>query len=363
MLLLTLLLSSTIALIGAPPPPPTTAPEWLDKFLAMDWKEVENLSRELDERRSEGHAETSALPLASSSTNQARQARPFPSAFLNMLLKHIQGETTNNELAAIAEHLRPDQQLDGRGESIIRKQPPNEASQANAATDKVVHIHDPPRLANRVDQAVQRAQEPKQGLTPANIDRLRRLMQERARPGALPMQVSDLRLLASALPARLPVPSAYTRAFSGQLTEELREYLAGLRSTEVVEKEMIDLNIDGEGSLYPTHEFFRPSTQAQVVRLPSRLVLIKAFTRQKFRVKHRLPITLTMWTLEEQRDGQVLMLRGVYGVSQRLSHAIRDSTDFSYVVRNLRLSGTYAGVHMILKPRDWRTYRRLITSL
>lgn len=323
-LTLLLVMHLTLVLRRVSAAPPSGLPSnWLEEFLARDWKAASEFIHSLADNQPHNPLAEPASP-------------PTPSALFDdeQLFERPASSSEEPPPPSLPSH-----------EAIAQVGPPERVQQPS-------NIHAPspgvPMLGQSSRQVV---------LPPQAEPRIEVFSHES--PGApendltnsqvriTHQQIEALQRAQAMLPNHMPLPTYYSWSPSTQLVQEMRHFLEAQQPGSTARdltspNNMLELPFDqgANSGFFFSSEFFRANQRVILLQLPSNAVLIKFFMRKRLVPDNPLGKTMTIWTLE-QRDGlPVLDLRAIWGIRDLVERHIKKTfvqspiNAIQYVVRS-----------------------------
>lgn len=260
------------------PSPPNSTPEWLERFLAMEWKEASEFSDLLaDQGRGHGSGVSFSRQDQRSGGSDSTDLLPSYTG------GHPESQPRDMSLSSMA--IPSASQLP---EQRSLSPPRSSTTQTHDLPDVSVHLY-------------------------------------RAVPYTL-----------ATLPAVLSLPADFVWLPSQQLMVETLDFFAHIRSD--LPASMTRLDVDERAILFQrgSWDYFTPKTKAHAIQLPTQVVFVKFSVQDRFVANNPRPQTMSIWTLENERGQSALGLRGLWGIRSIVQHIFTQSpASVSYTAKGL----------------------------
>lgn len=306
------------------PDTPAMSPEWLEEFLAFDWKKASDLDQRLADYQA---------------------ARPRD---ISPLEEVLYGPVRNSEIpeslkSPFSPPTADSQASSSSSDALSRVGPsslghiagPRDLHVASSSTAGQTRMHSWPFQAQNqhgsfmTTRASLPFEPPPAYLKLLEGGGIKRLMRHKSmsRDGKLPLELLVSRYSPINPPYSLFLPMTFRWLPSSQIMDETVAFLRDIRRDLVQPENMASISTRNLpiGAELKATDFFKVRNKIYLVRLPSQQVLLKFFVTHKIDRENRLAFTMTVWTLNVENGGLALSLRGVWGVREKVLLTIRDT--------------------------------------
>ena len=309
------------------PSPPRTSPDWVEKFLAMDWEQASKFSQELADQLHTHHEPIPPVPVTEDFSDAVNPTLPSqPTAAFDAPERNL-APASSYGIGTIAERQSGSWQQQSRDLNLPYNPNPVTFRAENPRRSGEMAL--PAPMLSSTPAHLSIAGEPLLSLPRQEAD-----VQDTL-PDVSVRHFTAARYTLATLPSVIRLPSSYVWLPSTLLIEEMTEFMATVRRDLPASMVLLHLDESSGTSALKSSEQFNFKNKAFAVELPSQLVLVKFFRKNRLVKNNPKATTMTIWTLELEDGQHVLGLRGVWGISSKVQYIFKTAPGLvGYIVRD-----------------------------
>ncbi|SPO22449.1 uncharacterized protein UTRI_01127 [Ustilago trichophora] len=319
-LLLLLHVAISLHSVGAPSPPKID-PDWLEKFLEMDWEQGSKI--EVETHQHGGNSHQSMSHLAGDMYIPAQSVvAPHQNALLHQSLASLRQDGREPSItSALRDPATSQPQLGASHGQQALHLPGLPSFDTNTAS---FHTSITPDIGGEPSTSFVPASGSLHPVssygTPSGVSGQPEV---HVHSPAIPLQVSAASAIpGEGLPYVLRMSDTCVYQPSDKLMDEMFDYLLPSQPKLPAGMRRIPDELIRFGFQQDTKHYFRAGTKVYVVQLPSQLVFIRFFPKEKFAQQALFSQIMTIWSGEVNDGSSLLTLRGAWSVAAWLPDSV-----------------------------------------